>query len=325
VLYPIALRDRTELLVSRPGEIRAIRVAGAGREALAKDVLELRRLLEKRTTRQFLAPSQRLYDLLVRPLEPLFAGAKVLVVVPGGSLRTIPFAALHDRESGQFLVEKIPLAVTPGLRLTEPRALDRKRVRLLKAGLSEAVQGYPPLPNVERELEALGRVFGGTTLLNADFVAPAVERAVEAQPFGMVHIASHGEFRDEAAQSFLLTWDGRLALGHLADLVGVTRFREQPLELLALSACETAAGDERAALGLAGVAVRAGARSALATLWSIPDESSADLVADFYAKLAQPGATRAQALRSAQLAVLARPEFRHPFYWAPFLLISNWL
>jgi CHAT domain-containing protein len=92
-----------------------------------------------------------------------------------------------------------------------------------------------------------------------------------------------------------------------------------------LSACATAAGDERAALGLAGVAVKAGARSALASLWFVNDQASADLVGLFYEQLERGDLSKAQALRRAQLALLDDPRYRFPVYWAPFLLIGNWL
>ena len=149
--------------------------------------------------------------------------------------------------------------------------------------------------------------------------------ALNTQPFGIVHIASHGEFSADASQSFLLAWDGKISMGDLSALVGVTRFRTQPLELLTLSACETAAGDERAALGLAGVAVRSGARSAVATLWAVNDEASAALLAEFYRALGDPALSRAQALQRAQLQVMQIHRWRHPGYWSPYLLISSWL
>jgi CHAT domain-containing protein len=95
---------------------------------------------------------------------------------------------------------------------------------------------------------------------------------------------------------------------------------------LTLSACQTAAGDDRAALGLAGVAIKAGARAALATLWSISDDAAAALVSEFYRQLAQqPRPSKAEALRQAQLMVKADPRFPQPAYWAPFLIIGNWL
>jgi len=111
----------------------------------------------------------------------------------------------------------------------------------------------------------------------------------------------------------------------LTSLVRSARYGDEPVELLMLSACETAKGDERAALGLAGVAVRAGARSAMGSLWSVSDEATSELVVDFYAALDEPGMSKAGALQSAQRKLMAEPKFRHPYYWAPFLVINNWL
>ena len=186
---------------------------------------------------------------------------------------------------------------------------------------------YPALTHVEDELAAIEEAFGGRKLLNEEFSVGALERELRETQFGIVHIASHGEFSADAGETFLLTHDPDepLTMDRLAELVGITEFREQPLELLTLSACQTAAGDERAALGLAGVAVKAGARSTLATLWYIDDRASADLVAEFYRHLTDPEVSRAEALRQAQLSLVRDPSYRHPGYWSPFLLISNWL
>jgi CHAT domain-containing protein len=102
--------------------------------------------------------------------------------------------------------------------------------------------------------------------------------------------------------------------------------RDQPVELLTLSACETAAGDDRAALGLAGVAIKAGARSALATLWFVNDQASTSLVSSFYSHLKkEPNTSKAMALRAAQMELIGQPPYAHPCYWAPYLIIGNWL
>ncbi len=111
----------------------------------------------------------------------------------------------------------------------------------------------------------------------------------------------------------------------LEAVIGHARFRDQTLALLTLSACETALGDDQAALGLAGVAIRAGARSALATLWRVEDASTAMLMQTFYQHLLQRGVSRAQALQQAQLALLKDATYHHPYYWTPFLLINSWL
>jgi len=152
-----------------------------------------------------------------------------------------------------------------------------------------------------------------------------VEEELRREPFSIVHIASHGHFGNDVEDSFLLTFDARLTMDRLGDYVGLFRFREEPLDLLTLSACETAAGDDRAALGLAGMAIRAGARSALATLWHVSDPASYRVVVEFYRRLQNPGVSRALALQAAQLALLKDPRYDHPCYWAPFILINDWL
>jgi CHAT domain-containing protein len=168
-------------------------------------------------------------------------------------------------------------------------------------------------------------IFPGRELVNQHFVAETFELELKQRPFDIVHLASHGEFSTDSSESFLLTYDGKISMDRLARLVGKTRFRSRGLELLTLSACETAAGDDRAALGLAGVALQAGARSALATLWAVNDEVSAQLMIDFYRQLKDSQQSRAEALQQAQVKVLQQRAYRHPAYWAPYLLIGSWL
>jgi len=232
-------------------------------------------------------------------------------------------AALHDGR--RFLVEKYALGVTPGLNLSDPRPIGRERLKVLALGVTEPVQGFPPLPSVATELDALRTLFGSTTLLNDAFSVPALERQLKEQPYTVLHIASHGEFGSDVKNTFVLAFNDKLTMDRLDQVVGLLKFRSEPLELLTLSACDTAAGDDRAALGLAGVAIKAGARSALATLWNVNDVVSSQLVAEFYRELKDPAVSRAAALRRAQMKVLADPRYDHPGFWSPFLLINNWL
>ncbi len=246
-----------------------------------------------------------------------------LVFVPDGSLRTIPMAALHDGK--QFLIAKYALATTPGLTLTDPRALKRGTIKALSMGLTESVQGFTPLPNVLEELQAIKQIYGGTTLINEEFLISRLEKELREGQFTIVHIASHGQFANDVKKTFVLTFDDKLTMDRLDQFVGLLRFRDEPLGLLTLSACETAAGDDRAALGLAGVAIKAGARSAVATLWFINDQASSDLVAEFYRQIQDPSVSKAAALQRAQLKMIGDPVYRHPAYWAAFLLLNNWL
>lgn len=324
VIYPIILADRTELLLSLPTGLKRFSIP-IGADVLTQEIREFRQKLEKRTTREYLPHAQKLYDWLIRPLEPDLKSltTDTLVFVPDGPLRAIPMAALHDGK--QFLIAKYAIAITPGLNLSDPRPLKRENVKVLFAGLTDSVQGFPPLPNISNELQTIQALYGGTPLLNRNFVTSNLERQLRNRQFTVMHIASHGQFEADARKSFLLTFDGKVTMDQLEQYVGLFKFRENPLELLTLSACETAAGDDRAALGLAGVSIKAGARSALATLWYINDEASSELVAEFYRQLQNSSTSRAIALKRAQLKLLNDRSYQHPGYWSPFLLVNNWL
>jgi CHAT domain-containing protein len=324
VIYPIMLPDRLELLVSLPTGLERVGVP-IGAAQLTLEIRLFRQLLEKRTTNEYLPHGQTLYQRLIRPIEALLIehGINTLVFVPDGPLRTIPMAALHD--GAEFLIQRYAVATTPGLTLTDPRPLKRETIQALSIGLAESAQGFSALPHVAEEVRAVNQLFGGELLLNEDFLVPRVERELKQQPFSVVHIASHGQFESDPRKSFLLTFDDKLTMDRLDRFIGMTQYRNEPLGLLTLSACETAEGDDRAALGLAGIAIKAGARSALATLWSISDESSSQLVGEFYQQLRDPSVTKATALQRAQRKLLDHPMYRHPAYWAPFLLLNNWL
>ena len=182
----------------------------------------------------------------------------------------------------------------------EPRPIERETAAVLLAGLTESVQGFPPLPFVDAELREVRGLFQGTLLQDQGFKMQRLQGELETTPYTIVHIASHAEFGRDARQSFLLTFDGRLTMDGLERFIKLARFREEPIELLTLSACSTAAGDERAALGLAGVGIKAGARTALASLWFVNDESASRLVSGFYRELTDRQVSKAEALRQIQ-------------------------
>ncbi|HEV7401795.1 MAG TPA: CHAT domain-containing protein [Chthoniobacteraceae bacterium] len=329
VIYLIPLKERTEIIVGTAGKLQRVKAA-VGAAELTATVRAFRLHLETRTTEEYREEAERLYGWLIRPLEPLLAAAKAdtLVFIPDGALRTIPMAALHDGK--KFLVEKYAIAVTPGLTLMEATPIQRTQVNLLTNGMTEAVQRdgvqYPALPFVKEEIGGLQRVYGGTSLMNGDFRKDAMRDAVLKQHFSVVHIASHGEFTADASKSFVLTFDDRLGLNDLEQIIRPAQLRDQPVELLTLSACQTAAGDDRAALGLAGVAVKAGARAAFATLWYVNDEASTTLVSDFYRELHEDqNLSKAKALQRAQIKLLTQPRTSHPCLWAAYLMIGNWL
>ena len=328
VVYPILLPDRIELLLSyHNGEQRELirEAVPVSSQVLTQEVRTFRRFLEKRTTREYLPHAQGMYKRLIEPIQHYLETFHVdtIVFVPDGPLRTIPMAALHDGES--FLIQRYALAITPGIILTDPQPIDRKQIKLLSVALSDSIQGFPSLPNVTSEVKTIQDLYGGKVLLNKQFQVDALELEMKDDQPTIVHIASHAKFESDAQKTFLLTFDGKLTMDRLDRLVGLYQFRDSPLDLLTLSACETAAGDDRAALGLAGVAIKAGARSALATLWFINDKATSNLVTDFYRQLQDPSLSKAVALQHAQQNILQDPSYQHPGYWSPFLMINNWL
>jgi CHAT domain-containing protein len=324
VLYPVVLPDRLELLVSLPGGLQQV-VVPVPAQQLTASVRAFRLALEDRAHATYLTHARQLYDWLIKPIDSALqqAGITTLVFVPDGPLRTIPMAPLYD--GANFLITKYATAIVPALTLTDARPIDRARATVLSAGLSDSVQGFPPLPNVAGELSAIQHLYGGVSLLNAQFTIVDIETRLREQPFTILHIASHGTVEKDVRKSFILAYDDKITMDRLAELVGLFQFRETPLELLTLSACETAAGDDRAALGLAGVAIKAGARSAMATLWQVDDAATSELVDEFYKQLQDPTISKAVALQRAQIRILQEPERMHPSFWAPFLLINNWL
>jgi len=162
-------------------------------------------------------------------------------------------------------------------------------------------------------------------LLNEEFSINEFSNEVTNSPFRVVHVASHGYFGGQANDSWIMTHDDLLRLGQLSDLFANKRFSEEPVELLILSACETAAGNDLAPLGLSGVALASGARSVLGSLWVVADDATRQLMEAFYDGLGKDGATKAEALKFAQNNILSSEEYSHPYFWAPFILVGNWL
>ena len=313
VIYPIPLTDRLEILVSLPIGLRRVTVPVQA-DRLNRVVSGFRKRLQQ--LERYLGHAHKLYTWLIEPLEPLlkpFDDIDTLVFATDGALRTIPMAALHDGNE-QYLIHKYAVATVPSLELTDPRPLARGRVRVLAGGIKAAVLQHTPLRHVEQELANVLSQYNGILLLDETFRSDKLELTLARSPFHIMHIASHGKFDRDVKNSYILAFDGKLTLEKLEGLVERTRSGDEPLELLTLSACETALGDDRAALGLAGVAIKAGARSALATLWRVEDETTSQLMGEFYRQLQDPTVSKAVALQQAQLHVLEKTDDDHAFF-----------
>ncbi|WP_226588478.1 CHAT domain-containing protein [Microseira wollei] len=327
VIYPMILKDRIEVILSLPGKRLRNYKTYLPQAEIERNLKKLRGFLSlSAATPEHLSLYGTLYDWLIRPAQTEIAesGVKTLVFVINGSLRNLPMAALYDGQ--QYLIEKYSIAFAPGLQLLEPHPLATRQIKTLIGGLSEARQGFIALPGVQSEVDLITRKVSSEVLLNQKFTSHSLKRTLSETKTPVLHLATHGQFSSKIEETFILTWDGKLNVAELSEVIG--RRNEtisDPIELLVLSACQTAKGDKRAVLGLAGLAVKSGARSTMATLWSVNDESTADFMAEFYKQLAKPDSAKSEALRQAQLFLLKQPKYNHPFYWAPFVLVGNWL
>lgn len=328
VFYPIVLDDRIEVLLSlpnRPPRRYATFLPQSQIEMTLEQLYQSFHLAYSSQKRLNL--SKQVYDWLILPAEAELAAAniKTLVFVSDDSLRNLPLSALYDGE--QYLIQKYAIALSPSLQLVEPRALEPKKLRAMAGGLTEARQGFEALPAVAEEVRQVQDEMPSEVLLDRDFTRSTLHDRLSSAPFNTIHLATHAQFSSLASETFLLTWDGRVNVKEFGQWLSVRQQENTtPLELLVLSACQTAEGDRQATLGLAGLAIRSGARSTLATLWSVRDSSTARLMSEFYHQLNNSdGISRAQALRQAQLELLRESEYDHPFFWSAFVLVGNWL
>ncbi len=327
VVYPIILRDRIDIILSIPEQPLRHYTVRVAQSELESTLEALRKNLEKPiTTPAGKQLGKKVYDWLIQPIAADLDQQKTntLVFVLDGALRNVPIATLHDGQ--QYLIERYSIALSPGLQLLNPQPIQNRKLQAIVAGLTEERHGFSALSNVGSELKEIQTEVNSRVLLNQTFTSANLRSQVQALPFPIVHLATHGQFSSNADETFVLAWDKPIRVKELSLLLCDREdLQTQAIELLVLSACETAEGDKRAALGLAGVAVQAGTRSTLASLWSLDDESGARFIGQFYRELAKGNVSKAEALRQAQLSLLRDPNFRHPRYWAPYVLLGNWL
>ncbi|QLE57083.1 CHAT domain-containing protein [Nostoc sp. TCL26-01] len=331
IFYPIILPQQIQVIVKIPNKPLQHYSTDISETEVNKVLSGLRKnLVNPTATKAIKAQAQQVYNWLIKPIAPQLAtsGVKTLVFVPDGAFRNLPLATLYDGK--EYLVEKYAIALSVGLQLLDPKPLERRQLRALTAGLTQPPPNFPdfaPLPAIKSEVDLIASAGVSTTsLLDQKFTRQALEKEVNTVSFNVVHLATHGQFSSRAENTFILASDGPINVTQFDTLLR-SRERIQPgaIELLVLSACQTAVGDNRATLGLAGVAVRAGARSTIASLWQIDDQSTALFIGEFYRGLKSSDITKAEALRRAQMKLLKHPNYKAPSYWSAYVLIGNWL
>jgi CHAT domain-containing protein len=333
VFYPIILADRLEVILRLGGNKFQRFTAPVSRIELEKTIANFRQNLTQPQYGWDDAPASQLYDWLIRPAQKyLTPQTKNLVFVMDGALQNMPVAALYDRSRQEYLVDRYPVAMTPGLKILGAKKSIARQSGILIGGLTGTSRDgngnrgniYEPLTNARAEIQGIKSLFGRSIELSGDnFTQDNIQRSLATGKYSIVHLATHGRFSSDPHQTFILT-DG----GQKIDLNGLRSILQQgwegSIDLIVLSACETATGDKQAALGLAGVAIRSGAASTLASLWAVDDAATSELMQQFYGALtAREGVSKAEALRFAQQSI--RQQHEHPYYWASFVLLGNWL
>ncbi|AFY55532.1 hypothetical protein Riv7116_3054 [Rivularia sp. PCC 7116] len=288
--------------------------------------------------------ASELYDWIIRPfikdgdISP--ETFKTLVFLQDGFLRSVPMAALYDRQQEKYLVETYAIATTPSLRITTPKS-SRSKQKALILGLTKAAtidgKNFKELFAVDREVRAVKKQFPNyTDLIDDNFIPENFRQKLQKTTYPVVHIASHAQFGVIPEDTFIVTGNNKkITISELENSLQNLNSPSDSVELLALTACQTAVGDDRSTLGLAGVALQVGVKSAIASLWSVRDASTSKLVEEFYQNYGKEGMSIAQALQQAQIKMINAkklPEsedmnidYDNPVYWAPMIVIGNWL
>lgn len=329
VVYPIILPERFAVITSLPDGSLHYHSTPDKADIIESFIDKIQESLDpsysNNKRKQF---SFALNQRLIKPFEAEFQKQDVstLVFVLDGSLRNIPMASLYDGE--QYLVEKYAIALTPGLQLLQSPELTKQQLqKVIIGGISKSTQGFTALPAVSKEVEQISSMTESKLLIDETFTREAFGEYIDTVNYPVVHLATHGQFSSNPEDTYLLMWDQKLSITELRELIEQREAPgKTPIDTMILSACQTATGDKRAALGLAGLAIRSGVRTTVATLWSVNDQSTSEFMSIFYEALNDPELDKSQALRKAQLALLKDPDskFNHPYYWAPFIMIGSW-
>ena len=347
VIWAVPKDDFLQLMLITPKRQFVIeQIRGGNKAALSQKIQELEIAISNKQSLAYLPPARLIYRWLLLPLEPYLEAEQIdtLLFCTGATLRSLPFAALHDGE--QFVVEKYNIARIPAFNLTNTEYRVKSLRQVLAAGATEFTE-LPALPGIAVELNTIvPNIWQGSKLIDGDFTVDNLRQTHKSGNFDIVHIASHSEFNaGSPEESFIQFSDRKLSLAQITDLE-----LDAPLvDLLVLSSCETALGNEDAEFGFAGLAMQAGVKSALASLWGVDDTGTTVLMSEFYQKL-RSTPIKSLALRQAQIAMLDREvfvedsqlrgsdvaidlpakvslnesgDFQHPYYWAGFTIIGN--
>ena len=347
VIWAVPKDNFLQLMLITPGEQFVVKkIRGANQNRLSLRISQLETAIADRTSLDYLPPARLIYDWLFKPLDPYLKAEQIdtVLLCTGHTLRSLPFSALYDGE--KFAIEKYNIALIPAFSLTDTSYEAKSAQKVLATGASK-FKNLPALPGVEIELNTIvPKLWSGEKILNQEFTVQNLQQLHQTGDFDIIHIASHSLFNAGSPEnSFIQFGDRKLTLNQLVEL----DLDLPQVDLLVLSACETALGNEDAEFGFAGLAMQAGVKSALASLWTVSDGGTVVLMSEFYQQL-KSTSIKSEALRKAQLSMLKHKvyveknevrgseiivdlppnisetelrNFDHPFYWAGFTIIGN--
>lgn len=335
VIYPIILEDRLEVIFKAPGQPFQHHTTYIEKQKVEQTLRELKTAVIRGYASNAIALAQDVYSWLIEPWSEYLENSdriSTLVFVLDGELRNIPMGVLYDSKRQEYLIQKpYAIALLPSFQAFNLQS-STTELKVLGAGISQELQvdnkSFSGL-EVTAELDNIKSNLSSTILLNNEFTQSNIRQNLEQGDFSVVHLATHGNFSSNPEETYILIYNSDLSQGSLLkardlDRLLYSRDPEKPIELLVLSACETAQGDSRAALGLAGLAIRAGAKSTLATLWQVNDQSTVKFMERFYQELSVPGVSKAIAVHRAQNYLFNQSNYQAPYYWATYILVGNW-
>ncbi|MDZ8264021.1 CHAT domain-containing protein [Nostoc sp. ChiQUE01b] len=276
---------------------------------------------------------QNLYSLLIAPIKTHIPSSGTIVFALDTSFQSLPMGLLHDGKN--YFINQYSVAETLGSKIRSPKSLSKNQFTALIAGLSKespsfndknAPKGLKPLSGVVVEVADVKKeTTSSTVLLNENFTSLEFQKELTKNDFPIVHISTHGQFSSNSDKTVFLAYDKAINILEFDSLLKrKVQSNKNAIELLVLSACQTAKGNKRSTLGIAGVAAQAGAQSVIASLWLVDEGSTAVLMQEFY-KAMKNGLTKAEALRQAQLSLSSNSKYTHPYFWAGFVLVGGWL
>lgn len=333
LIYPLILPDHLAVIIKLPGQDKLLYHSKLiSQEEVNKTLKQLRYIILPKGN--FYEPEDKellteVYKWLIEPFEDDLTTAQIhtLIFILDGAFRDVPMATLHNGKD--FLIKNYAITLVPSIQLLNLQSVETNQIKALVSGVSKPRKdlGFPEeLYSVPVEINLVAQQFINPKVIpEANFTKDILQNELDSSSYNLIHLATHGKFSSNLEETFILTSDPQpLQFNQFSNLL-LTNFSNQ-LYLLFLSACQTATGDRRAVLGLAGLAVRSGANSTIASLWTVDDEATKVFVEKFYENLVKHGVKQvssAEALRLAQQAMLKDSNYNSPRYWAPFVIVGT--